>query len=91
MDDLDKALATLASEPVPAALDDIEAGVFARVGSRPTARQAGFGIGIVTTIASLAIGIVGAGTPATASSAASLVPLGGSFPLAPSTLLVGEP
>ena len=91
MDDLDKALAKLAGAPVPAALDDIEAGVLARVRRRPTFRETGLGIGVVTTIAALAIGVVGAGVPAPTSSAASLAPLGGSSPLAPSTLLVGEP
>lgn len=91
MDDLDKALARLAGEPVPAELDGIEAGVLARISARPAAQRAGIGIGIMTTIAALLIGMAGAGVPATATSAASLSPLGGSSPLAPSTLLIGEP
>lgn len=91
MDELDRALARLAGAPVPAALDGIEAKVLARIGARPTVRQAGFGIGVATTIASLAIGVVGADLPGAASPAASLAPLGGGSPFAPSTLLVGEP
>jgi hypothetical protein len=90
MDDLDRALARLAGAPVPAALDDVEARVLARIGTRPVVRQAGLGIGAVT-VAALAIGMIGAELPATASPAASLAPLGGASPLAPSTLLIGEP
>ena len=41
MDDLDRALARLAGAPVPAALDDVEARVLARIGTRPVVRQAG--------------------------------------------------
>lgn len=91
MDDLDKALARLAGAPVPVALDGLEAQVLARIGARPTIARAGLEIGVATTIAALAIGVMGAGMPATAGQAASLSPLGGSSPLAPSTLLVGTP
>lgn len=90
MDDLDRVLARLAGAPVPDALDGIENQVLARIGSRPAVRGAGFGIGVVT-IAALAIGMVGAELPASASPAVSLAPLGGASPLAPSALLVGEP
>ena len=90
MDDLDRALARLAGAPVPAALDDVEARVLARIGTRPVVRQSGLGIGAVT-VASLAIGMSCADLPATASPAVSLAPLGGASPLAPSTLLIGEP
>jgi hypothetical protein len=69
MDDLDGALARLAGAPAPAALDDVEARVLARIGARPTLAGAGLGIGV--------------GAP--------LAGLGGSSPLAPSTLLIGEP
>ncbi len=91
MDDLDRALARLAGAPAPAALDELEARVLARIGTRPTVVRAKFGIGFATTIAALAIGVVGAGMPAAAGQAASLGPLGGSSPLAPSTLLIGTP
>ncbi|WP_375292532.1 hypothetical protein [Sphingomonas melonis] len=91
MDDLDRALARLAGAPVPAALDRIEARVLARIGARPAVARAGFGIGVATTIAALAIGVMSAGMPATAGQAASLGPLGGNSPLAPSTLLIGTP
>ena len=59
MDDLDRALVRLAGAPVPAALDDVEARVLARIGTRPVVRQAGLGIGAVT-VAALAIGMIGA-------------------------------
>ncbi|HEX8412433.1 MAG TPA: hypothetical protein VF637_00900 [Sphingomicrobium sp.] len=90
MDDLDRTLARLASAPVPAALDGIEAQVFARIDARPVALLTGLGLGVVT-VAALAIGMVGAELPATASPSVSLAPLGGASPLAPSALLVGEP
>lgn len=90
MEDLDRALARLAGASVPAALEDIDARVLARIGARPAVRQAGLGIGMVT-VAALAIGMIGAELPATASSAVSLAPLGGASPLPPSTLLIGEP
>lgn len=90
MDDLDRTLARLASAPVPAALDGIEAQVLARIDARPVARLTGLGLGVVT-VAALAIGMVGAELPATASPSVSLAPLGGASPLAPSALLVGEP
>ena len=86
MDDLDRALAKLAGTPAPAALDDMSARVLARIGARPTTHAAGLGIGAVA-LAAWVIGMAGAGVPATASAGASLAPLGGVSPLAPSTLL----
>lgn len=90
MDDLDRALARLAAAPLPTALEGIEEQVLARISPRPVVRQAGLGLGVVT-MAALAIGMIGAELPATASPAVSLVPLGGDSPLAPSSLLIGEP
>ena len=90
MDDLDRALARLAGAPLPAALEGIEDQVLARISTRPVVRQAGLGIGAMT-IAALAIGVIGAELPAVASPAVSLAPLGGASPLAPSSLLIGEP
>lgn len=90
MDDLDRTLTRLASAPVPAALDGIEARILARIGARPVVRLTGLGVGMVTA-AALAIGMVGAELTATASPAVSLAPLGGTSPLAPSALLVGAP
>lgn len=87
MDDLDEALIRLARAPVPAALDGLEARVLARIAT-PRATQAGIGIGAIT-IAALAIGIIGAGFPASPSTAASIAPFGANSPFAPSTLLVG--
>ncbi|MBW6525712.1 hypothetical protein KZ813_02535 [Sphingomonas sp. RHCKR7] len=90
MDDLDRALARLAGAPVPTALEGIEEQVLVRISARPVVRQAGLGLGVVT-MAALAIGMIGAELPATASPAVSLAPLGGASPLAPSSLLIGEP
>ena len=90
MDDLDRALARLADAPAPAALDGIEARVLARIGTRPVVHQAGLGLGVVT-VAAMAMGMIGAELPASASPAVSLTPLGGASPLAPSSLLIGEP
>ena len=90
MDDLDRALARLADAPAPAALDGIEARVLARIDTRPIVRQAGLGLGVVM-VAALAMGVIGAELPASASPAVSLAPLGGTSPLAPSSLLIGEP
>ncbi|MGN7999129.1 hypothetical protein [Sphingomonas sp. 22176] len=90
MDDLDRTLARLAAAPVPAAIEDIDACVLARIRPHAPARGgAGLGIGIVAVTA-LAIGMVGAGLPATAKPAAPLAPLGEVSPLAPSALLVGD-
>jgi hypothetical protein len=89
MDDIDEALARLARAPIPAALDGLEAHVLARIATPPASR-AGFGVGAIM-VAALAIGMIGAGIPASPSTAASLSPLGMSSPLAPSTLLAGTP
>lgn len=89
MDDIDEALTRLARAPVPAALDGLEARVLARIATPPASR-AGLGVGAVA-IAALAIGMIGAGIPASAGTAASLSPLGAHSPLAPSTLLAGTP
>ena len=89
MDDLDRALATLAGVPAPAALDGMEARVLARISAGPAPRT-GLHVGAVI-VAALAIGVAGGGVPATATEAASLSPLTGGSPLAPSTLLAGAP
>jgi anti-sigma factor RsiW len=90
MDDLDRTLARLAAAPAPAALEGIEHQVLARIGTAPVMRQVGLGFGTVAAVA-LAIGIIGAELPATAQPIVSLAPLGGASPLAPSSLLIGEP
>jgi hypothetical protein len=89
MDDLDRTLAKLAGAPVPAELAIIDARVLARIGARPDARAAGLGIGMVA-VAALVIGMAGARLPAPVRAGASLAPLGGVSPLAPSTLLATE-
>lgn len=89
MNELDRALARLAGAPVPAALDDVEIRVLARIGSRPVVQQAGIGLGVVTA-AALAIGVMGAELPAAGRPTVSLAPLGGASPLAPSSLLLAE-
>jgi len=89
MDDIDEALTRLARAPVPAAFDGLEARVLARIATPPPSR-AGLGMGAIM-VAALAIGMIGAGIPASSGTAASLSPLGSSSPLAPSTLLAGTP
>ncbi|KQM23896.1 MULTISPECIES: hypothetical protein [unclassified Sphingomonas] len=89
MDDLDRMLARLADAPAPDALDAIDAAVFARVAARAEARRGVIGIGAVAA-AALTLGMVGGELPAGAQQSASLAPLAGGSPLAPSTLLVGE-
>ena len=91
MNDLDRALTRLADAPLPVALDGLDARVLARVGTGASARRAGLGFGVVITAAALAVGVIGAGVPAAARPTASLAPLGGGSPLAPSTLLLGRP
>lgn len=92
MDDIDKVLARLAAAPIPAGLDGLEARVFAGIGKQPTTRSAGLGLGAIMVTA-LAMGMASTGIPtaASADASASLMPLGGIFPLAPSTLLAGTP
>jgi len=88
--DLDAVLASLAQAPVPASLALMEDRVLARIAARPAAR-AGMGIGALTIAAALLIGIGSAGVPTKDANAAPLSPLGPNSPLAPSTLLLGEP
>ena len=87
MDNLDKALTRLARAPVPAALDGLEARVLARIATPPTSR-AGLGMGAIM-VGALAIGVIGAGFPASPGASASISPFGANSPFAPSTLLVG--
>ena len=89
MNDLDRALARLAGASAPAALEEMEARVLARIRQKPTSDQPVLGMAIVT-VAALAIGIAGADVPAMASRESSLAPLNGGSPLAPSNLLMGE-
>jgi hypothetical protein len=87
MNDLDDRLARLARAPSPQALDGLEERVLAQI-AMPRASRAGLGVGVIT-IAALTIGMIGAGFPASPSTAAPLSPFGANSPLAPSTLLVG--
>lgn len=89
MDDLDRALTRLAGAPVPPELDVVDAHVLARIGARRSASATGVGIGVVAVTA-LVMGVAGAGLPSRASAGASLAPLGGLSPLAPSNLLVAD-
>ena len=89
MDHIDRALARLADLPAPTTLDDMEARVLARISAGPAPRT-GLHVGAVI-VAALAIGVAGGGVPATATKAASLSPVTGGSPLAPSTLLAGAP
>lgn len=87
MNDLDDMLARLARAPAPQALDGLEERVLAQI-AMPRASRAGLGVGAIT-IAALTIGMIGAGLPASPSTASPLSPFGANSPLAPSTLLVG--
>lgn len=89
MDDLDRTLARLAGAAAPDALDAIDAQVLARIGTHPVAARGGVAF-VAVAAAALTLGMVGGELPATAQPAASLAPLSGGSPLAPSTLLVGE-
>ncbi len=91
MNDLDAMLTKLATAPVETGFDGMEARVLARISARPVA-SAGIGVGATTIAVALVMGIFGAGLPARQVSAMSpLSPLGLAAPLAPSTLLLGEP
>jgi hypothetical protein len=91
MDDLDALLARLAHAPLPAALDNLEERVLARIAAQPFARS-GLGLGAIAIAAAMVLGVAGAGVPAApAFAVSSLAPLGPSSPLAPSTLLMGTP
>ena len=91
MDNLEAVLMRLAQAPVPAGLDMIEAGVFARIAARPAA-SASIRVGVMTIAAALVMGIVGARIPAGQTGLVSpLSPLAAVSPLAPSTLLVSAP
>ncbi|MFD1789417.1 hypothetical protein ACFSC3_17825 [Sphingomonas floccifaciens] len=89
MNDLDELLGRLARAPAPPALEHMEERVLARLKSAPMARS-GAGLGLVTAIAALIMGMAG-GVPAAATGASSLAPLGPQQPLAPSSLLFGTP
>lgn len=88
MNDLETMLSRVAHAPLPA-LDGIEAGVLARIAARPDASTR-TGLGAMTVLVALGIGVVGAGVP-TAPAVSPLAALGPVAALAPSTLLVGEP
>jgi hypothetical protein len=91
MDDIDHMLARLAHAPSPPALDDLGARVLHRLMAQPTLRS-GLGVGVLTIMAALAMGLAGAEFPvASPASTAPLSLFGASSPLAPSTLLAGEP
>lgn len=90
MDDLDVALTRLAKASTPPGLEAIEAKVLMRIAVRPT-MDAGPGLGAVTILAAVLMGVASAGVPVRAAPAVSLSPLGPSSALALSTLLAGEP
>jgi hypothetical protein len=91
MDDIDHMLARLAHAPSPPALDDLGARVLHRLLAQPASRSS-FGVGAFTIVAALAMGVVGAELPvASPAATVPLSPFGASSPLAPSTLLAGEP
>lgn len=91
MDDVDNLLSRLAQAPLPMSLDGIEASVFDKIASA-TAARARQRVGAMAISGALAIGMIGAFVPAQGSGAGSqMTSLGANSPLAPSTLLNGEP
>ena len=87
MDDVDRMLARLAAAPLPRALDDIAHDVLDRIAAPPPPRVS-LGLGIMTGIAAVTLGIVSGGLGAQVALAAPGLPLlGPDTPLAPSTLL----
>jgi hypothetical protein len=91
MDDIDHLLARLACVPSPPALEDLGTRVLNRLLEHPTSRS-GLGVGTFIVVAALGLGMAGAELPVASSVATTpLSPFGASSPLAPSTLLAGEP
>lgn len=89
VDDMDRALRLLADAPVPPALDEIDAGVFARIASR----RAELGRSVVVGAATVALfaGVAGGLWPMNASQPGeTLTPLVDASALAPSSLLVSH-
>ncbi|HVI97464.1 MAG TPA: hypothetical protein VM657_00200 [Sphingomonas sp.] len=90
VDDMDSALRLLAESPVPDALTDIDAGVFARIANRRT-HDLGRSVIVGAAAFALATGI-GAGLwpIAPSQSAETLAPLVDASSLAPSSLLASH-
>src|SRR3546814_13650841 len=90
VDDMDAALRLLAESPVPAALADIDAGVFARIANR---RAHDLGRSVIVGAAAFALlAGIGAGLwpIATSQSAQALAPRVDAHSLGPSSLPVGH-
>lgn len=90
MDDLDAILIKLARAPLSENLDAMEAKVLARITAQPVA-HGGMGIGVTTIAVALVMGIVGGGSANDGVAISPASALGPVSPLAPSTLLLGEP
>jgi predicted cobalt transporter CbtA len=90
LDDLDRTLERLGQVPMPSGFEAMEANVFARIAAGSAARV-GLRIGPAVFVVAALMGVMGAGLPLPSTAAASLAPLGPAQPLAPSTLLIGEP
>ena len=91
-DDLDRALARLAAAPVHARLADLDAGVLIRLAGDAGEARRGYGIGAVSAVGALVMGIATStllAAPEPTRSGA-LAPFASSAPFAPSTLLEGD-
>jgi len=91
-DDLDRALARLATAPVHAHLADLDAAELIRLAGDVGDARRSVGIGAVSAVGALVMGI-GASTTLAApapSRATALAPFAASAPFAPSTLLEGD-
>ena len=91
-DDLDRALARLAAVPVHARLADLDTTVLIRLASDAGDARRGFGIGAVSAVGALVMGIAASILPAAPdpAPAGALAPFASSAPFAPSTLLEGD-
>ncbi len=91
MVDLDQMLDALAHAEPPPRLERLGADVIAEVHVLADRdRRAPPRLAIAAAIGAAVMGVAGAGLPAATPAAASLAPLGGASPLAPSTLLLGD-
>lgn len=90
-DDLDRALARLAAVPVHARLADLDTAMLIRLAEDAGDARRGFGIGAVSAVGALVMGIAASTTLAAPQQAQAgpLAPFASSAPFAPSTLLEG--
>ena len=89
-DPTDPLLRRLAALSDAAALDGLEAGVFAAIDDQARSRRAGRRIGTLAVAAALGVGLAGGAVGVGLSPAEAAAPIGMNAALAPSTLLLGR-